>query len=276
MATAIATDAAAPQFWRDEQLPFIEARSIQDGRKVCYGPHAHETFSIGAVTGGRSTYLNKHARERIGAGVVVLMNPEDVHACNPVDDQPWSYRMLYVDVPWLTRLQHELGFSQNQDFRAFAPIMSADPVLFSGLNRLYATLTDPDAETLHQHSSVIEFFTLAQQTLNPSPRLTKESNLKLERAADFISEHCTQALSLDDICSAADLSASYLIRAFKQRFGMTPHAYLINRRLQFGRAQLKRGHRIADVALEAGFADQAHFQRAFKRFHAATPGQYQG
>jgi AraC-like ligand binding domain len=122
-----------PQFWRDEQLPFIEARSIQDGRKICYGLHAHETFSIGAVTGGRSTYLNGRAREHIGTGVVVLMNPEDVHACNPLDDQPWSYRMLYLDVPWLTRLQHELGFSQSQDFRAFSAIMSRDPLLYTGL-----------------------------------------------------------------------------------------------------------------------------------------------
>lgn len=265
-----------PQFWRDEQLPFIEARSIQDGRQVCYARHAHETFSIGAVTGGRSTYLNGHAQERIGAGMVVLMNPEDVHACNPLDDQPWSYRMMYLDVAWLTRLQHELGFSQNQDFRAFCAIMSTDPVLYAGLNRLYATLVDPEADTLHKHSAAIEFFAGVQQRLNPAPALTKDSNLKLQRAAEFISEHCTRSLSLEDICLAADLSASYLIRAFKAHYGMTPHAYLINRRLQFGRAQLKLGHRIADVALEAGFADQAHFQRAFKRFHAATPRQYRG
>jgi AraC-like DNA-binding protein len=268
--------ATGPQFWRDEQLPFIEARSIEDGRQICYARHAHETFSIGAVTGGRSTYLNGRAQERIGAGTVVLMNPEAVHACNPVDDQPWSYRMLYLDVAWLTRLQHELGFSHNQDLRAFSAILSTEPRLFAGLNQLYATLVDPFADTLHKHSAALEFFTQVQQALNPAPALSKDSNLKLQRAADFISEHCTRALSLEDICAAADLSASYLIRAFKAQYGMTPHAYLINRRLQFGRAQLKRGHRIADVALEAGFADQAHFQRAFKLFHAATPRQYRG
>lgn len=276
MEETVMEDATGPQFWRDENLPFIEARSIQDGRQICYARHAHETFSIGAVTGGRSTYLNGHAQERIAAGVVVLMNPEEVHACNPLDDQPWSYRMMYVDVPWLTRLQHELGFSQNQDFRAFSAIMSTEPALYAGLNRLYATLIAPQADTLYKHSAAIDFFTQVQQTLNPAPALAKDSNLKLKRAADFISEHCTRSLSLEDICTAADLSASYLIRAFKQHYGMTPHAYLINRRLQFGRSQLKLGHRIADVALEAGFADQAHFQRAFKRFHAATPRQYRG
>jgi AraC-like DNA-binding protein len=67
-----------------------------------------------------------------------------------------------------------------------------------------------------------------------------------------------------------------LIRAFKQHYGMTPHGYLINRRIQFARNQLRQGHLIADVALEAGFADQAHFQRAFKQYLAATPGHYRG
>ena len=63
-----AKSASAPEFWRSDALPFIEARSIDDGREVCYAKHSHETFSIGAVTGGRSVYVNRHAREWIGAG----------------------------------------------------------------------------------------------------------------------------------------------------------------------------------------------------------------
>ncbi|MNC54231.1 HTH-type transcriptional activator RhaS [compost metagenome] len=73
---------------------------------------------------------------------------------------------------------------------------------------------------------------------------------------------------------AAGLSTSYLIRAFKQQFGLTPHGYLLDQRVQFARARLRRGALIAEVALEAGFADQAHLQRAFKRHLAATPGHY--
>ena len=57
---------------------------------------------------------------------------------------------------------------------------------------------------------------------------------------------------------------------------MTPHAFLINQRVQFARNQLRSGHLIADVALAAGFADQAHLQRTFKQHLAATPGQYRG
>jgi AraC-like DNA-binding protein len=266
--------ASAPRFWRDDALPFIEVRSIEDGRDICYAKHSHETFSIGAVTGGRSEYLNRHAREWIGAGAVVMMNPDDVHACNPVADQRWSYRMMHVDVAWLTGLQHELGFSENHAFRAFSQTMTTDAGLFNGLNRLHAILVDGDADMLHKQSATIAFFSEVQNTLNPAVLPDHGASRQLTRAAEFIAENCTRSLKLEDICEAAGLSASHLIRAFKQRYGMTPHAYLINRRIQYSRAQLRRGRVIADVALDAGFADQAHLQRIFKRLVAATPGQY--
>ncbi|MGF6730772.1 AraC-like DNA-binding protein [Paraburkholderia youngii] len=274
--TARAKGADAPRFWRSDALPFIEARSIDDGRKVCYAKHSHETFSIGAVTGGRSVYLNRHAREWIGAGAVVMMNPDDVHACNPVAGERWSYRMLHVDVAWFTKLQHELGFNENHAFRAFSQIMTLDAALFDGLNRLCAILAsnDGDIDTLRKESAAITFFSNVQQTLNPASLPERAASGQLARAAEYIAENCTRALKLDDVCAAAGLSASHLIRGFKLRYGMTPHAYLINRRIQYSRAQLRRGALIADVALDAGFADQAHLQRTFKRLVAATPGQY--
>ncbi|MHC8306052.1 helix-turn-helix domain-containing protein [Pseudomonas sp. PB3P13] len=265
----------APRFWRDDALPFIEARSIADGREVCYTRHSHAHFSIGAITAGRSTYVHEQTQCEVSAGTVVLMNPGDVHACNPIDDQPWSYLMLYVETPWLTGLQQQLGFSQDPTFRRFAVTHSADTTLFRGLRNLYDVLTDNDQDILCKHSTAVEYFTEVQQRLNPADQPLREANSRLERAAEYIRDNCTKMLKLDDICEAAQLSPSYLIRAFKQHFGMTPHAFLVNRRIQFAREQLRQGRLIADVALEAGFADQAHFQRVFKQHLAATPGQYQ-
>jgi hypothetical protein len=74
-------ESAKPRFWRDDALAFIEVRSIENAGEVHYAKHAHETFSIGAITAGSCTYLNGRARQRINAGSVVLMNPGDVHAC---------------------------------------------------------------------------------------------------------------------------------------------------------------------------------------------------
>ena len=182
--------------------------------------------------------------------------------------------MLYVETPWLTDLQHQLGFGQDQAFRRFSITHLHDADLFAGLKGLYEVLIDEQHDILRKHSAAVEFFTDVQQRLNPGDQPLRESNFKLERAAEYIRDNCTQLLKLEDICEAAQLSPSYLIRAFKQHYGMTPHAFVLNQRIQFAREQLRSGKLIADVALEAGFADQAHFQRVFKQHLAATPGQY--
>ncbi|MGR4973293.1 AraC family transcriptional regulator [Pseudomonas sp. LARHCG127] len=267
---------AAPRFWRDAALPFIEARAIDDGRKVCYSRHSHDHFSIGAITAGRSTYIHGRSSFQVESGTVVLMNPGDVHACNPIDDQPWSYVMLYVDTQWLRDLQRRIGFDENLDFQGFATTHSRDAELFAALGRLYGQLVDEQLDTAGKHAAAEAFFMDLQQRLNPAGRPDRGSHPGLMRAAQFIHDHCSEALKLEDICTAAQLSPSYLSRAFKRHYGMTPHAFLVNRRIQFARRQLREGKLIADVALDSGFADQAHFQRAFKQHLAATPGQYRG
>lgn len=259
------------RFWRDASLPFIEARTVGDGRKLCYGRHAHETFSIGAIRAGRTDYLNQSSRRQVGPGTVVLMNPGDVHACNPVADETWAYRMLYVDRAWLAGLQREWGF---HDFRPFAAAMSTAPALYAGFNRFYDVLTADGADHLLRQCAAVDFFGQVQSSLDPAAIVEREANRKLDRAADYIRDNCAAALKLEDICGAAGLSPSYLIRAFRKRYGMTPHAYLLNRRIQLARGLLKGGAAIAEVALATGFADQAHFQRTFKQLLAATPGQY--
>lgn len=274
MSSAPSEDGAAPAFWRDAQLPFIEARSIRNGSDVCYARHAHETFSIGAVNRGTSTYSNGKAKATIGAGSVVVINPADVHACNPIAGSPWSYCMLYVDTSWLGALQHELGLSRNADFRPFSTTATSAP--FQALNELHALLTDRHASQLERQGALIGFFSDLQQQLDPAPGLPARASARLLRAAEFISDNFTLPLNLEQICAAAGLSQAHLIRAFKNQFGMTPHAYLVNRRIEHGRIKLLRGRPIAEVAVDVGFADQAHFQRAFKRHLAATPGQYRG
>ena len=274
-----ATQSATAYFWRDEQLPFIEARAVSDGRKLCYARHSHEVFSIGAITCGQSNYLHEKTTQRVQAGTVVLMNPGDVHACNPIADQPWSYLMLYVDCQWLTALQHELGLDHNHDLQPFAQTSSQSAALFTGLDRLLCSLTDTDSDALQKQCAAVSFFTLMQRTLMPhtpatAALLPEQATQRIERVAHYINDNFTRPISLDDMCAAANLSGSYLIRAFEQRYHMTPHAYLLNRRIQQARSRLRQGSLIADVAQEMGFADQAHFQRVFKKHLAVTPGQY--
>ncbi|MGL6232988.1 helix-turn-helix domain-containing protein [Aeromonas rivipollensis] len=257
-------------FWHDPALPFIEARAVQDGRHVCYDKHSHAHFSIGAITGGHSHYLNQRSLQEVGPGSLVLMNPEEVHACNPIADQPWSYLMFYLDTDWLRSQQEEAGL--GSEFRPFDMTASRDPLLYQGLQHLHHQLVqapDPLAREVACHL----FSRQLLARLTPA-RWDDRPPQHLQRAAELMQDDSASPLSLSQLSAVAGLTPSHFVRAFSQHYGMTPHAYLLDRRIRHARTLLKQGQPLAEVALASGFADQAYFQRQFKRRVAATPGQY--
>ena len=65
-----------------------------------------------------------------------------------------------------------------------------------------------------------------------------------------------------------------LIRSFNKALGLSPHAYLLQQRLHLARRLLLQGHKPVDAALQAGFADQSHMTRLFRRQYGITPGLY--
>ena len=257
-------------FWHDPALPFIEARAVQDGRHVCYDKHSHAHFSIGAITGGHSHYLNQRSLQEVGPGSLVLMNPEEVHACNPIADQPWSYLMFYLDTDWLRGQQEEAGL--GSEFRPFDMTASRDPLLYQGLQYLHHQLMEaPDPLAREVACHLFSRQLLAR--LTPA-RWDDRPPQHLQRAAELMQDDSASPLSLSQLSAVAGLTPSHFVRAFSQHYGMTPHAYLLDRRIRHARTLLKQGQPLAEVALASGFADQAHFQRQFKRRVAATPGQY--
>ncbi|MGE6224598.1 helix-turn-helix domain-containing protein [Aeromonas media] len=257
-------------FWHDPALPFIEARAVQDGRHVCYDKHSHPHFSIGAITGGHSHYLNQRSLQEVGPGSLVLMNPEEVHACNPIADQPWSYLMFYLDTDWLRGQQEEAGL--GSEFRPFDMTASRDPLLYRGLQHLHHQLVEaPDPLAREVACHLFSRQLLAR--LTPA-RWDDRPPRHLQRAAELMQDDSASPLSLSQLSAVAGLTPSHFVRAFSHHYGMTPHAYLLDRRIRHARSLLRQGQPLAEVALASGFADQAHFQRQFKRRVAATPGQY--
>ena len=78
-------------FWHDAALPYVEMRRACHSR-ACYKPHAHPTFSIGAVDGGSSIFTGAGGTSvALHPGTLVFVPAERVHACNPAVDSAWSY-----------------------------------------------------------------------------------------------------------------------------------------------------------------------------------------
>ncbi|MGW5381841.1 helix-turn-helix transcriptional regulator [Nocardia sp. NPDC003963] len=86
-------------------------------------------------------------------------------------------------------------------------------------------------------------------------------------------EHVTDGIALSDASGTLYADPAHLVRVFSRQFGIAPHRYLIGRRVDLARRLLLEGRRPVEVAAAAGFHDQSHLNRHFKRMIGATPKQ---
>ncbi|WP_349742168.1 helix-turn-helix transcriptional regulator [Roseateles cavernae] len=267
---------ATAEFWRDERLPRVEMRSVRAGHGICYARHFHDTVTIGAIVQGACLHSTEQHKHALTAGTLVVVNPGEIHDCVKVGHQPLSYLMLYVDASLVAAHQGRPDEARPGGFRPFASTVTGR--LFHELAALHGMLVRPDLALLAKDCALHVFLMRLNAALVQSqgPRYHPAPSRKLAMAAEFIHASFQSSLKLEDIGAASGLSVSQLIRSFARQFGMSPHQYLTHRRIQFAKDQLRAGHPIAAVAVDAGFADQAHLQRTFKAQMAATPGQYQG
>lgn len=95
------------------------------------------------------------------------------------------------------------------------------------------------------------------------------------RVLDRIHAEFDQPLTLADLAGAESLQPLQLLRGFTREVGMTPHAFIVETRMQAARVALRAGHAsLADIALDCGFAHQSHMGAAFRKLLGLTPMQY--
>lgn len=95
------------------------------------------------------------------------------------------------------------------------------------------------------------------------------------RASEYFDANLGSEGSLKEVAAQCGLSISHFARAFKATFGIAPHQWLIQRRIEVAKALLKSPTlSLAEVALESGFADQSHFTRVFTRIVGMSPGAW--
>lgn len=99
--------------------------------------------------------------------------------------------------------------------------------------------------------------------------------VRKRRVVDYINANMGRQITLAELSSVAGLSRFHFTRLFKQKMGMSPLAYLANRRVEMAKIELRsRETTLAQVALDCGFASQSHFTTCFKSVAGITPGQY--
>jgi AraC-like DNA-binding protein len=238
-----------------------------------YAMHTHETFSVGAILGGCETWMARGERHHAGAGSLVFVNPHDAHDGAP-HGPFYAYRMTYPSQAMLAGIAGELAGRDAGGTPRFAVAAAADAAgaaLFVAAHQALERDDDPLAaeELLHR-----AYARCLVRHACVAPAAVGRERGPVARAKALLAERHAEDLTLAAVAAVAGLSRHHLIRAFRRETGLTPHAWLVNCRVDAARARLRRGESPAEVAAATGFCDQAHLTRAFKARVGVTPGAY--
>jgi AraC family transcriptional regulator len=119
---------------------------------------------------------------------------------------------------------------------------------------------------------------LRQYGTSPKARVIYKGGLAsrpLQRVIDYINDHLQDELSIVDLARAAKLSPQHFVTAFKASTGISPHQYVINRRIDRARDMLRREDKtISEIAYAVGFSSQSHLTASFRRTTGLTPRKF--
>ena len=257
------------RYWRADDVP-VEAMHAHFSAHV-YHRHSHESYSFGVTETGAQAFTCRHGRHVSVRGMVMAFNPDDPHDGHAADGDGFTYRMVHIWPELLTSLTG----SPLPLFRS--PVLE-DPVVAAAVRRLHLALTGPASELERYERLTGTARLLVRHASGREPARGGTDRRVAARVRELIrastGEPGPGELNADDLAAVAGCSRYAAYRAFTQAYGLAPSDYQRQLRVQAARRLLGAGVAPARAAAEAGFADQAHLTRWFRRYYGVTPGAY--
>jgi AraC-like DNA-binding protein len=261
--------------WRAEDLGGLELLRATLS-EFAFRPHAHEEFFIALTECGLAMPTYRGDTHVIGPGDLIVLNPEEAHAGGPPAEGSWTYRALYPHPDLMRELMAEFP-GAGSPMPTFGGEVVRDWEVAVHLRRFHRLSERPGFSLLEREAHLAEALVLlvGRHAASPqTPRSPGREPRAVHRSREYLEEHAAENVALEALARFAGLSAFHLCRVFREALGMTPHAYQIQVRVRHAKSLLRAGLPIALVAAEAGFYDQAHLTRHFKRIVGLTPGRY--
>ncbi|HZX07408.1 AraC family transcriptional regulator, partial [Kribbella sp.] len=239
--------------------------------------HTHDAWTVLIVDEGAVRYdLDRH-EHGLAQAQVSLLPPHVPHDGRSARPGGFRKRVLYLAPDRL----HEglIGAAVDQP-------EYVDPLLRHRIHQLHRVLRDGQ-EDLEAQSRLLFIEERLQQHLTRQVRaadasgpLTEEGGAGRRDAGvagelrELLDSRVADGISLDEAGRIIHAHPVHLVRAFSREYGMPPHRYLTGRRVDLARRYLLDGRPAGEVATLAGFYDQSHLNRHFKKVLGVTPKSF--
>ncbi len=246
----------------------LQARFASGG----FSPHRHDTYGIGVTDAGVQTFDYRGSTERSLPGQVTVLHPDEKHDGRAGTDCGFGYRIVYVSPATIGEAVRAIT-GQATPLPFVRQAVTRDPRLAQAVCDAFEL---DIGESLARDSLVLRFaqgLLVADSSLARSGRGGRVDTQALKRAREYLDTH-VRGIRSCEMEVITGLSRYELARQFRLAYGTSPYRYSVLRRLDAARAWLRAGKPVVDVALSAGFSDQAHFTRTFTRSFGLPPGRY--
>jgi AraC-like DNA-binding protein len=252
----------------------VEGLQAVSGRSAhCFPRHTHDDFGIGLVVSGGQISASGRGQVEAGPGNVITVNPGEVHDGTPIRGEPRQWHMFYLSPALIGEIGEGLDAGRATTLEFHNPVMADGEAARRFASAWRRIIVDASNATA-PHTATEESLLICLHGLLGARRDSRDAGLATARIAklraliddDIASEHSLQSLAAE-----AGLSRFQTVRAFARATGLTPHAYLVERRIQAARRLILAGNPLADAAFASGFCDQSHMTRAFRQRYGLTP-----
>lgn len=231
-----------------------------------YPMHVHDAWTLLIVDDGAVRYdLDRHERGNPG-DTVTLLPPQVPHNGSAATPYGFRKRVLYLDMSQLD--ESFIGAAVD------GPDL-AEPVLRRRVAQLHTALANPGDE-FEAESRLALIGERLRDHLRPGPVPGRPGSCGgiARSLRELLDARLLDGIALDEAARLVHAHPTHLVRAFTGAFGIPPHQYVMSRRVDLARRLLLAGRPSGEVAIAAGFYDQSHLTRHFKRFVGITPGRY--
>jgi AraC family transcriptional regulator len=256
------------------QLPAIEIPETTGLQHIISLPSWKQPTEVEMVVDGKRHLLQHNPNEIGYIEMLPAYMPLKVRS-----NQAAETTHCYLDPTFLTHAAYECANSEQVELK---PLLSVSDPLVCQIVLALKTVLETDATNscfyAESMATALAAHFLRNYSTRKHPLPEYEDGLpkyKLKQALEYMNVHLSENVSLATISDELGISQYYFCRLFKQSTGMTPHAYLIQQRVERSKQLLKqRELTIYDIAIECGFANPSHFARHFRKHTGISPKQF--
>lgn len=231
------------------------------------GSHPHDEALCCLVLEGAMTERWGRHQVECEAGRMTFLPPDVPHGQEYHAEDSRCF-LVQVGAPWIDRMR-EMGVKGPD-----GPVDLSKSRANWMASHLYQEFRSDDAAA----ALAIEGLTLTMLGEIARTAVQQERTAKpawLLRAVDILHASVQEPVSMAEIAAEVNIHPTHLAQTFREQYGCTMGEYLRRLRVEAARAELTSTRKsLAAIALDAGFSDQAHFTRVFKRLTGETPGAW--